>query len=186
MIHSSVPCAVTALLLVTLGSPSPACAAERALTLGFAPSYAYVVLQDQSEPEGGGGALYLTYGVTDSIALRVSAAWTGHAIDEAIDSEGGKQEGGLFQVLSFSAGLSYELDLVDWTPSLEAGVELLNRHFAGASTVDLGVQFGLCIDYWFRPWLAIGFGFHYHAFLTDLATYPVYFDTGPRLSIRWR
>jgi hypothetical protein len=95
------------------------------------------------------------------------------------------REGGLFQVVSLTAGGSYSFDLLRVCPSLEAGIGVLYQRFAGESATNLGVLFGLGLDYWLRDWISIGVAFHYHAFVTNLAQYPVYFDAGPRVSVRW-
>jgi hypothetical protein len=172
---------------VILCFTTPAAADVKDWTLGFSPTYAFVVLEDATEPEGGGGLLFLTYGITDAVALRGSAGWSGHDVGETLDSQGNTQVGGLFHVLHFSAGLSYEFDiLTPLSPTIEAAVELLHRRFAQAEATDFGVQLGICLDYWIRPWLALGAAFHYHAFVTNLADFPVYFSIGPRVAIRWR
>ncbi len=178
---------LAAVLAVFWCSTTPAVAEVGDWTLGFSPTYAFVVLEDTTEPDGGGGLLYLTHGITDAVALRGSAGWSGHDVGETLDSEGNTQAGGLFQVFHLSAGVSYEFDLLaPLSPYIEASVELLHRRAPQAAETDFGVQLGICLDYWIRPWLALGAAFHYHAFLTNLAEFPVYFSAGPRVAIRWR
>lgn len=170
------------MLVGVLVSTTPAAAAPGQWTLGFSPTYAFVMMEDQSEPDGGGAAIFLAYSLTESVALRLSGLWTGHGV-EAVEDD--KQPSGLLHVISLTAGLSYALDLLAVTPALEAGIGVLHQRLGDASSTELGLQLGLSVDYWLLSWLSVGAAFHYHAFLTNLAEYPVYFDTGPRISVRW-
>lgn len=149
--------------------------------LGLAPTYAFIVLDNKAEPRGGGASLFLTYGLSDAIALRLSGLWTGHNIEA--DEE---TEGGLYQVANVAFGLQYAIDLLSVTPSIEAGAGLLYLRYGDGSAVNLGLHFGLAVDYWLARWICVGAAFHYHAFISNPADYPVYFDAGPRVAIRWQ
>jgi hypothetical protein len=149
--------------------------------VGLAPSYAYLVLEKESEPKGGGGMLFLNYHITGTIALRAAALWTGHSIDATSSTSASE-----LQVLSGVVGAVYA---VDWlgrlSPAIEGGIGVLYRWTRKASAFDFGLQLGIAVDYWVTRWLAIGAAIHYHAFLTNPTQYPVYFDAGPRVIVRW-
>lgn len=163
-------------------APSPAAAAQKGEWMaGLAPSYAFIVLGGQGEPKGGGASAYALLGLSDALALRCSGLWSGHHVAPREDSAGG-----LYQVANLSLGLQYTFDLISVTPAIEAGVGLLYLRYQGDSAVNLELQFGLGADYWFVDWLAAGAAFHYHAFISNPADYPVYFDAGPRVTVRWR
>jgi hypothetical protein len=146
-------------------------------------------MEDRSEPEGGGAAIWLTYGVTESVAIKLTGQWTGHGVDEPEEGEkdkkGDEPASGLLHVINVAAGLCYALDLLDFTPAIEAGIGVLHQRLGDVSSTELGVRLGISVDYWLLDWLSVGVAFHYHAFLTNLAEYPVYFDTGPRVTVRW-
>lgn len=174
--------------LATLGGLLALCLAAPAAAdvyspwvVGVAPSYAYVLRDDSSEPKGGGANLYAHYRLTDALALRLSAQWSGHSVGSPSTSSDR-----LFQVYSFDVGGRYELDMVDLTPALEVGLGLLHRRFRGGGATDLGLQFGVAVDYWILDRLSLGAALHYHAFLSNPTQYPVYFDAGPRIGTRWR
>ena len=150
------------------------------VVLGAAPAYAYLVLEGRVEPAGGGGSIFLRYGVTEAIAVGVTGQWTAHAIDSA---EG--KPGGTYQVLGAAATLSYALDWASFSPAVEFGVGVMRRRFRDTSATDATLRVGLSGDYWFRPWLAVGAAIHYHAFVTDLGQFPAYVDLGPRVALRW-
>ena len=149
-------------------------------TVGLAPSYAFVVLEKQSKPRGGGGQLFVRYGLTGTFALGVSALWSAHDTDATSDSAA------TFQVINVAASVTYSFDWLErFTPAIEGGIGLLYRRSKTAAA-DLGLQLGVAADYWVLPWLGLGAAFHYHAFITSPTEYPVFFDAGPRLTARWR
>lgn len=172
-------CAIAwALAGVLCGSPASA-ARPGEWVVGVAPSYAYIVRGSSSEPDGGGGSAYVHYGLTQTINLQLSGAWTGHDVDPGEDDPGG-----LFQVINVAAGARWVFDIVRFNPALEAGLGILHMRYRGDATTNLGLQLGVTVDYAVTPWLGLGAGFHYHAFLSNPGEYPVYFDAGPRISFR--
>lgn len=147
--------------------------------IGISPAYAFIVLADRAEPSGGGAMLHLHYGLTDTFALRLTGGWSGH--DVASTEE---YEGGLFQVISGSGGLSYAFDLGgDVRAGLEGGLGVLHQRFGELRSTSLALNLGVALDYRALPWLAVGFAFHYHAYLANPSEYPVYFDIGPRVGL---
>ncbi len=169
-------CAAALAALLTV--PTPALAAERGQwVVGIMPSYAFVVLGDQAEPEGGGAGIFLQYGMTDAISLQVMGAWTGHSIDATEEDPGG-----LYSVVSASVGIAYTLDMGRLRPAIDIGAGVLHQQYGDAAATSMSILVGIAADYQLLPWLSVGAAFHYHAFLANPAQYPVYFDAGPRMS----
>jgi hypothetical protein len=175
-----------ALLLLAASSAHAELPSERRgpragdLVLGVAPSYAYVVLGQGAEPRGGGANLFLHYHLSSGAALRAAAGWSGHSIEAT-----GKDAGGLYQVTNAALGLRYAFDAIPLNPALEGGVGILVHSYQGANALSVSIQFGVAVDYYVLRWLSVGAAFHYHAFLSNPSQYPVYFDAGPRLGVRW-
>lgn len=170
-----------ALTLATALAPRPAAAArEGQWAVGLTPSYAFLVLNAQLEPDGGGAGLYLQYGVTDAISLLASGLWTGHTLEASEEDPGG-----LYQVLSVSFGISYTLDMGRIRPALDLAAGVLHLRYGDQSTTSMSILAGLSADYMMRPWLSVGLAFHYHAYLANPAELPVYFDAGPRVTVHF-
>ena len=149
--------------------------------VGLSPCYAFIVLGADVEPDGVGSGLFVHRTIDDALSLRLSGLWSVHDVDGTAT-----REGGLYQVASFTFGVSYAFDLLSVVPAIEVGAGLLYTRFGGESSFDMGLRFGISADYWVLTWLSVGAAFHYHSFLTDPASYPVYFDAGPRVAVRWR
>jgi hypothetical protein len=161
-------------------APSNALARPSRWTVGVSAAYAYITLDAQSEPEGGGASAFASFALTETFALQAAALFTTHSVAATKD-----RAGGTFRVVSADAGLSYAMDLVRFEPKIEAGIGILYRHFAGQGVTDLGVKIGFAVDYALYPWLAVGFGVYYHGFLTDPGNIPIYVELGPRISFRF-
>ncbi len=178
---------IAALLLTATLGGSTASAAEPARSpwiLGLSPIYSFIVLDQNVEPDGGGGALIFQYRFDQTFGLQLSGMWSGHTIASTEETPGG-----FLQMITASAALRYAIDVIPYSPAIEAGVELLHQRYAddqaSSQSNEFGVQVGLAFDYWIIPRLAMGGAFHYHALLTDVADFPVYFDLGLRLLTRW-
>ena len=183
MLMSSRPLLFTAAAALAglLLAPRNARAAEEGeWVVGLMPSYAFVVLENQLEPEGGGGALFLQYGMTDAISLQLAGSWTGHSIEAAEEDPGG-----LYSVVSVTLGISYSLDMGRLRPAIDMGAGVLHQRYGDASVTSMEILVGLVADYRLLPWLSVGVAFHYHAFLANPAQYPVYFDAGPRACLHF-
>ncbi len=168
-------------LLATAALPRRAAAVRPGdWVIGLAPSYAYIVIDSKAQPRGVGANAVLLYGLTESFAARLSGGWSGHSV------ETDKPNPPLYQVAHATLGLRYAFDLVKINPSIEGGVGILYQQFGKASSTDLGLQLGVAFDYWVLRWLSVGAYFHYYAFLSNPTQYPVYFDAGPRVEVRWR
>ena len=172
--------ALTALVAIFLVPRAGLASEEGEWTVGLMPSYAFVVLDNQLEPEGGGGGVFVQYGMTDAISLQVAGSWTGHAI-EATDDD----PGGLYSVVSVTLGISYSLDMGRLRPAIDMGAGVLHQRYGDASVTSMEILVGVVADYRLLPWLSVGVAFHYHAFLANPAQYPVYFDAGPRACLHF-
>lgn len=168
--------------LVAITFSSRAFAEQGDLVFGATPSYAYLVTDDEAQPQGGGGSLWLRYQITDSWGIGATGLWTVHHL---VATE--KEEAATGQVLSAMLTANYTLDLLPrLSPIFEAGIGALFRRLRDFDAVDLGVKLGLAIDYWVLPWLSVGGAAYYYAFVTDLNTFPIYVEIGPRISVRFR
>ena len=172
--------AATVMAALLLAPRTGQAAREGEWTVGLMPSYAFVVLDGQFEPEGGGGALFLQYGITDAISLQATGSWTGHGIDATEEDPGG-----IYSVVSLTAGISYTLDMGRLRPAIDMGAGVLHQEYGGVSATSMEILVGVVADYRLLPWLSVGVAFHYHAFLANPAQYPVYFDAGPRASLHF-
>ena len=181
MSSRALPLISTVVAMALLLVPRPGRAAEEGeWVVGLTPSYAFVVLEGQLEPEGGGGGILLQYGMTDVISLQVMGSWTGHAI-EATD----KDPGGVYSVVSATVGISYTLDMGRLRPAIDMAAGVLHQQYGDASATSMEILVGVVADYRLLPWLSVGAAFHYHAFLANPADYPVYFDAGPRACLHF-
>jgi hypothetical protein len=149
--------------------------------LSLAPRYAYLVTGGADDPDGGGAAVALRFGISDSAALHAAALWTSHAIDATEQ----RPQGATLRVLSLIAGASYAIDAIPLAPRLEAGLGVLHQQLDDQASTDLALRIGLLLDYWLLDWLAVGASVYYHALLTDPTDLPVYVDLGPHLALRW-
>jgi hypothetical protein len=182
------PCCPAAVALAAALAVGGVASAERTATparagdwvLGVAPAYAYIVLDSKSQPKGAGANAVVLYGLTDSIAARLSLGWSGHSIEPT-----GTKPNPLYQVMHGMLGLRYSFDLVSVNAAIEGGVGVLYQRFGRAGALDLGGQLGVGLDYWILRWLSLGAFFHYYAFLSNPTKYPVYFDAGPRVEVKW-
>ncbi len=183
MDYTRIP-AITLGALLLLSAPK-ALAEQRtgSFAMGVAPSYAFVVLENQVKPDGGGGSLFLQYAITEAVEARLSGLWTGHEIPGTEDTPGG-----LYQVISLALVFSYAFDLAPVRPALEAGIGVLHQRYSvnEQRATSVSLLFGVSADYQLLHWLEVGAAFHYHAFLQNPSQYPVYFDVGPRVIFRFR
>ncbi len=176
------PALAAPLLLALWLAPAPALARQPGtLQLGLSPAYAFVVLQDDLEPDGGGGSIFARYALSEAFALLASVLYPGHALQATEDDPGGTM-----RILAASAGLNFALDVLSLTPSIDAAVGVLHQQYKQERSTSMELQVGVGLDYELLPWLMVGAAFHYHAFLSNPSDYPVYFDIGPRVAFRLR
>lgn len=103
-------------------------------------------------------AVYAAYGISDVFDLRTELFRFGF-----------KREGQSFQLLGFSGGISYKLDVLEWIPY--AGLELGYYHFlggvqsSGVNHNQLGMSVDGGVDYRLSPNVGLGIELRYHGFL---------------------
>jgi hypothetical protein len=175
--------AFAALLTLLALAPSVSWATKlpehRPWELTLSPVYAYLVVDGSSETRAGGAAAQLTYMLSESVGLRAGASWTLHDLEATQ-----QREGGVLRVWSANVGLSYALDLLRARPAIELGAGILHSDGPNGNGTDLGVMIGLALDYALYDWLTVGAALHYHGFLTDVTSLPVYVTLGPRVGVR--
>jgi opacity protein-like surface antigen len=174
---------VAAPLACLLAAPIDARADEKEWILAIEPAAALIHVGDASG-WGGGGALDLSYGVTDAIAVRLTGATTGHVLSATKDDPGGP-----LVAYHVGAGLTYTIDIFRVVPYVDFDIGLLGtaRSVGGKwqTSNNFGMQIGLGADYLVNRRVAIGLVVRYNAFLTDLSNIPVYLYFGPRVAIHF-
>lgn len=149
-------------------------------SVGVSAVYAYLVLDDQLEPEGGGAELFASYQLSPTFSIRLAGLWSAHTVEQTDE-----RAGGTIQVISAGASLAYAVDLLRWRPQIEVGIEILHRRLIKSTPTDAGIKVGLAIDYPIYRWLLVGGAAYYHGFITSPAEIPVYVALGPRISLAW-
>ena len=160
-------------------------AEQRELQLGLQPLYGLTYI-DERNPHGGGGGAFVSFGLTDAVAVQLSGGVTVHPLEENKDK---MQLGGRLVTYAASAGIVYALDIVRIVPFFSASIGLLGTTQPTAmgdkTALNLGVGIGLGADYMLNRRWALGAEVRYHAFLTDLGRLPLYLTVGPRLLVRF-
>jgi hypothetical protein len=179
-------------------APGRAAADEKEFLLALQPGFAFAKVGDRTA-WGGGGGLDLAYGVTDALAVRLTGAYSGHALGAG---DKNVPPGGLLTAFHAGAGVTYAVDIVRLVPFFDLSVGLLGmtlpalkgQKTCGGSTanadgtalcLDFGVEIGVGADYLINRHVAIGFVVRYHAFVTSITDIPVYLYAGPRLAFRF-
>ena len=188
-----VPFLALVLLAGTLAAPRGAYAEEKELVLSLQPGFAVARVGDRTA-WGGGGGLDVQYGITDSLWLRVTGAYSAHnlpALDKTATSAA--LPGGLLSAFHAGAGVTYAIDIVRLVPFFDLSIGLLGMRqpIAAASGTtsktgyDFGVEIGVGADYLINRRLSVGFVVRYHAYLTAIADIPIYLYAGPRLAVHF-
>jgi opacity protein-like surface antigen len=176
-------------LLVLLAGPRLAHASAKEFTLSLEPAFALVYLTDANQPRrtvyGGGGGLDVSYGVSESIAVRVTGAWTAHAIGAT-----GSTPAGILQAYHAGAGITYVFDVLRLVPYIDFSIGLLGTARPGPNgrtdiSNQFGIQVGVGVDYLISRTLAVGFVVRYHVYLTSLTQIPAYLYLGPRIAFHF-
>ena len=172
-----------ALLVLWAAFARPAVADEKEIILSASPDFAFIHL-DGHTAWGGGGAVDVSYGLTDALAVRATGAFTAHGIGRTDVAPAGS-------VLAYHAGVgvTYAIDIVRVVPSLDFSLGLLGvrrpTSYGDQYTNQFGVEIGLGVDYLLSRRIAIGVVARYHAFLTAITELPAYFYAGPRVSFHF-
>jgi hypothetical protein len=160
---------------------APARADEREFTLSLAPLASTLHVGDATA-WGGGGALDLTYGVSDALSLRATGAFTAGVLGATM-----KDPGGTLMEWYAGGGLVYTIDILRLVPSIELGLGVIgtSRMVKGArvTTDDFGFEAGLAVDYLVNRRFSVGAVVRYHATLVAQTQIPLYLYFGPRVSV---
>jgi|GEM_PF-2257942 len=174
--------------LVATLMPTSAHSDEKEWSIAVTPSYA-VAYADGRTGHGGGFALDLGYGVSDSLSLHVLGVMSWHALDSSRVAPSGVVGG-----WAAMAGLTYTLDVIRLVPSFTVALGALGVYpgadYAGSPSVlkpitGFGVGLGFALDYLISRHVAVGVEVRYQTALTDLDRLPMYLYCGPRVLFRF-
>ena len=168
-------------ILITLAAlllPLNALAIEEEWTLGGGPLFATIPDEERVFP-GLGGRVFARYGLTDSMGLDFGLRYAHHFGQEAASEE--EEAIPDVDLLIPNLGFFYALDIITFVPYLvfDATFYLGDSDFDPSQSEaawGVGIAAGLGLQY--RGWrdFSLGAEFNYHAFLADIADYPVYID----------
>ncbi len=183
------------LALVVAAAIGDARADRLRFRLGVQPLYALSFV-DRRQPSGGGVGMDFSYGVTDSLAVRLSGFVAFHAADGLVASSpsGGDTIGASGTLSSFGAfaGVTYALNVLRIVPSFDLGIGALGlrgdaRFGPNAALLPsvnaLAVELGFGTDWLITRRWSVGFVVRYHLLLTELERAPNFLYLGPRASI---
>ncbi|MEZ4294160.1 MAG: hypothetical protein R3B70_04220 [Polyangiaceae bacterium] len=153
-----------AALLAALLAPAPeAHAFERQWHLGAGAGYTAYIDPSGVALHGAGGALHLTYGISDTLNVLAIADFSAHA--PGTTSEGAPVSG--LMLAGASGGLAYVFDILQWVPWVGAtlgGYYAFDNPSPGGR-LALSVPFGL--DYQISRSFAVGASGQYSLFFLD-------------------
>jgi hypothetical protein len=175
-------------------APARADVKEWALTL--TPAYG-VIYVDSRTAHGGGAAVDVAYGVSDTIAVHARGLVTWHDVGP-VDTPM-PFRGGALSAFSAMAGVTYTLDVIRLVPSFDLSIGALGVYggagFGDAPSVlkpvvAFGVAVGFAIDYLWTRHFALGAEVKYQAALapgvfTGDSRIGMYLYAGPRVVFRF-
>jgi len=175
------------LLLVARGAHAD----WKELSVTVTPAYAVAYIDDRTA-NGGGFAVDLGLGLSDTLSLHATSALTWH------DAPATKMlPAGALSAFTAMLGLTYTLDVIRLVPAFDLSLGAVGirgdtqfgataRAAAVSKPVDaFAVALGFMLDYLLTRHVAVGVEVRYHALLTDLSRVPMYLYVGPRASFRW-
>lgn len=175
-------------LLVVVALARPGLADEKEFVLSLQPGFSMIHIGDQTA-WGGGGGLDLSYGVTDAFAVRVTGAFSAQQIDALTMNNTVVNPAGTVLAYHAGVGVTYIVDILRVVPFIDFSLGLLGTRRPTATgdqwSNEFGIEIGIGVDYLITRRIAIGAVVRYHAFLTALATIPVYLYAGPRIAFHF-
>jgi Outer membrane protein beta-barrel domain len=183
--RSSVGAVVVVALLLT--SARGARAFERQQHLGVDGGFTLLNINDKSTSDlGATFGLHYAYGLTDAFNLVAQAQHQIVALNQQLDNPDTPHTRPAF-VSSGTIGAEYIFDVLRWVPYVGA---LAGPYFMGGGTIDnlkvlFGAQLEVGLDFQLTRNLAVGAAYHEHFMLTDMATYPVFFNVLGRVEYVW-
>jgi hypothetical protein len=158
-------------------------------TVAVTPAYSMVYV-DSRTASGGGAAVDVGFGVTESLSVTASGLVSWHSLDATQTMRGGT-------VSAFAAmlGIHYALDVIRLVPSFDLSLGALGARGGAdfgsganppiAPSTAFGIALGFGVDYLLERWVAIGAQIKLHALLSDLSRVPAYLYVGPRVTFRF-
>jgi outer membrane protein with beta-barrel domain len=179
--------ATAAVLLLALGPARRAEAFERQQHLGIDGGYSLLKIDGKSTVDSGGGfGVHYAYGISDAFNLSVELQHSIVALNQRLDSPSTPHT---FPAYASSAtvGAQYVFDVLTWVPyaGLLAGPYLMGGGTIDSPKVLFGAQLELGIDYQLSRSFAVGVAYHEHFVLSDMSTYPVFFNVFARVEYVW-
>lgn len=164
-------------------------ASAKEFVLSLQPAFALVYQtnanQTRSVVYGGGGGIDFSYGVSESLAVRMTGAWTAHAIGATTSTPAG-----VLQAYHAGAGITYLFDVLRLVPYIDFSIGLLGTVRPGTNgstniSNQFGIQVGVGVDYLINRTVGVGFVVRYHVYLTSLTQIPAYLYLGPRIAFHF-
>ena len=164
--------------------------------LTLTPAYG-VIYVDGRTAHGGGAAVDVSFGVSDTIAVHARGLATWHDVG-SVDTPMPMQ-GGTLSAFAAMAGVTYTLDVIRLVPSFDLSIGALGVYGGAAfgdspavlrPIVAFGVALGFAIDYLWTRHFALGAEVKYQAALapgvfTGDSRIGMYLYAGPRVTFRF-
>jgi hypothetical protein len=169
------------------GSEREARAFERQQHLGVDGGFTLLTISDKSTADRGGMfGLHYTYGISDAFNLVAQAQFQLVALNQQLDNPTTPHTRPE-SVTGGTVGAEYVFDVLRWVPYVGA---LAGPYFMNGGTIEgtkvlLGAQLEAGLDFQVTRHFAVGIAYHEHFMLTDLSTYPVFFNVMGRLEYIW-
>ena len=135
---------------------------------------------------GGGVGVGYQYGLNDQFNLLADAGYSLVALGQD-DGDTTILHTRPGAVTTFGVGAAYVLDILTWVPY---GGLLAEGYYMRGGTIDGGKLLGgaeivLGVDYKLSRHLSVGVAYKQHMLLTDISTYPLYFNLLARVEYAW-
>ncbi len=173
---------------ITVATVAPAAwGFERQQHLGVDGGFTLLKIDDKSTADlGGTFGIHYAYGLTDAFNLVAEAQHQIVALNQMRDNPTTPSTRPAY-VTSGTIGAQYIFDVLRWVPYAGA---LIGPYFMGGGTIDhtkvlFGAQVEVGLDYQLTRNLAVGAAYHEHFMLTDMSTYPVFFNVIGRVEYVW-
>jgi hypothetical protein len=176
-------------LVVLCALAGPARAEFKEWVITVMPAYA-VGYVDQRTAHGGGPAVQVGFGVSDSLSIHVEGIVSFHGADKTEKFAAGELAGyGAF------AGVTYMIDVIRLVPVLDFAIGAVGMRgdlsYGGENAVlkptldAFAISFGFSLDYLLKRFVSIGVGLRYVMPVSETQRFPMYLYVGPRVSFRF-
>jgi hypothetical protein len=174
-------------IALLLASARGARAFERQQHIGVDGGFTLLNINDKSTSDlGATFGIHYAYGLSDAFNLVAEAQHQIVALNQQLDDPSTPHTRPAF-VSSGTIGAQYIFDVLRWVPYVGA---LAGPYFMGGGTIDnlkvlFGAQVEVGLDFQLTRNLAVGAAYHEHFMLTDMSTYPVFFNVLARVEYIW-